>query len=148
MPESAARAGRLAEAFRDRGLPVVLVSVVGCAPGRTDNSGTGSGELPDDPSGCRSTRASFFRTLAALSKQVPEDGSYERVRPTDCRVVGLVGAGGIEPPTSTSQKWRPTSGLRPVGLNTRLHAGADDRARNKGDLLQDRGHLEPITGRF
>ena len=89
-----------------------------------------------------------FRTLAALSKQVPEDGSYERVRPTDCRVVGLVGAGGIEPPTSTSQKWRPTSGLRPVGLNTRLHAGADDRARNKGDLLQDKGHLEPITGRF
>ena len=63
MPETAARAGRLAEAFRDRGLPVVLVSVVGCAPGRTDNSGTGGGELWDEPSGCRSTRASLLPEL-------------------------------------------------------------------------------------
>jgi len=35
------------------GLPVVLVSVAGRAPGRTDNSGTGGGEATDEPSGCR-----------------------------------------------------------------------------------------------
>ena len=47
VSEIAARAGQLANTFRDRGLPVVLVNVVGGAPGRTDNSSIGSGPLPD-----------------------------------------------------------------------------------------------------
>ena len=34
--EIIARAARLARAFRERGLPVVLVNVDGTAPGRTD----------------------------------------------------------------------------------------------------------------
>ncbi|MGH4034966.1 hydrolase [Actinomycetota bacterium Odt1-20B] len=41
------RTGRLAAAFRERGLPVVLVRVTGGAPGRTDAPARG-GELPAD----------------------------------------------------------------------------------------------------
>lgn len=41
------RSARLAAAFRKRGLPVVLVNVVGSAPGRNEQS-AGSGELPAD----------------------------------------------------------------------------------------------------
>jgi nicotinamidase-related amidase len=36
MGKIIARAARLADAFRERGLPVVLVNVAGMAPGRTD----------------------------------------------------------------------------------------------------------------
>jgi len=36
MAEIVARAARLADAFRERSLPVVLVNVAGLAPGRTD----------------------------------------------------------------------------------------------------------------
>jgi nicotinamidase-related amidase len=36
FPEVAAPTAQLAQAFRDRGLPVVLVNVTGLAPGRTD----------------------------------------------------------------------------------------------------------------
>jgi nicotinamidase-related amidase len=41
------RAARLAAAFRKKELPVVLVNVVGMAPGRTD-AGTHAGEFPAD----------------------------------------------------------------------------------------------------
>lgn len=40
-------AGRLAEVFREHDLPVVLVNVVGMAPGRTEQSHSG-GALPPD----------------------------------------------------------------------------------------------------
>jgi nicotinamidase-related amidase len=40
-------AAKLAEAFRAKGLPVVLVNVVGNAPGRTEQ-GTGGQEMPDN----------------------------------------------------------------------------------------------------
>lgn len=43
-----ARSRTLAEAFRDRGLPVVLVNVVGGAPGRTETPSRMPGTLPDD----------------------------------------------------------------------------------------------------
>ena len=36
VPEVVRKAARLADAFRDKGLPVVLVHVVGMAPGRTE----------------------------------------------------------------------------------------------------------------
>ncbi|MEV0260232.1 isochorismatase family protein [Streptomyces sp. NPDC050617] len=42
-----ARSAELAAAFRDRGLPVVLVNVTGGAPGRTQ-AGMPGGELPAD----------------------------------------------------------------------------------------------------
>ncbi|MFJ4919673.1 isochorismatase family protein [Streptomyces sp. NPDC088725] len=42
------RSGRLAAAFREKGLPVVLVRVTGGAPGRTENSRGAGGELPAD----------------------------------------------------------------------------------------------------
>lgn len=41
------RASRLAAAFRQRGLPVVLVNVVGGAPGRTEH-GSQLADLPED----------------------------------------------------------------------------------------------------
>jgi nicotinamidase-related amidase len=41
------RSARLAAAFRERGLPVVLVNVAGGAPGRTEAEG-GGGQLPAD----------------------------------------------------------------------------------------------------
>ncbi len=44
--EIVTRAARLADAFRRRGLPVVLVNVAGGAPGRTDEPRPG-GALPD-----------------------------------------------------------------------------------------------------
>ncbi|CAN5717262.1 isochorismatase family protein [soil metagenome] len=44
--EVLAHAGALAAAFRQRGLPVVLVNVVGGAPGRTEQA-RGLGERPD-----------------------------------------------------------------------------------------------------
>jgi nicotinamidase-related amidase len=37
--EIVSRAAQLARAFRERGLPVVLVNVTGGAPGRTDTEG-------------------------------------------------------------------------------------------------------------
>ena len=37
-PEITGRVAQLARAFRRRGLPVVLVNVAGCAPGRTEVS--------------------------------------------------------------------------------------------------------------
>ncbi|WP_054470450.1 isochorismatase family protein [Achromobacter xylosoxidans] len=40
-------AGRLANVFRQRGLPVVLVNVVGMAPGRTEQSHSGQALPPD-----------------------------------------------------------------------------------------------------
>jgi nicotinamidase-related amidase len=43
-----ARSARLAAAFRDRGLPVVLVNVTGGAPGRTETGRAGGGERPAD----------------------------------------------------------------------------------------------------
>jgi nicotinamidase-related amidase len=42
------RSARLAQAFRARGLPVVLVNVAGRAPGRTD-AGPNAPKLPSDP---------------------------------------------------------------------------------------------------
>ncbi|WP_227982235.1 isochorismatase family protein [Nocardia spumae] len=42
------RAATLAQAFRDRDLPVVLVNVAGTPPGRTDAGATASGDLPAD----------------------------------------------------------------------------------------------------
>lgn len=41
------RSARLADAFRERGLPVVLVRVTGGAPGRTEGP-AGGGDLPAD----------------------------------------------------------------------------------------------------
>lgn len=43
----ATRTGELAAAFRERDLPVVLVNVVGVAPGRTDVGGPNARDLPD-----------------------------------------------------------------------------------------------------
>jgi nicotinamidase-related amidase len=45
------RVARLARAFRNRGLPVVLVNVMGAAPGRTDAGATAAkfARLPDWP---------------------------------------------------------------------------------------------------
>src|SRR5580704_13201780 len=45
--EIVGRAARLARAFRERGLPVVLVNVTGAAPGRTD-AGLPKFSLPAD----------------------------------------------------------------------------------------------------
>jgi nicotinamidase-related amidase len=45
--EIIARAAQLARAFRERGLPVVLVNVAGRAPGRTD-AGTPTFSMPPD----------------------------------------------------------------------------------------------------
>ncbi|MER5305044.1 isochorismatase family protein [Streptomyces lasiicapitis] len=42
------RGARLADAFRAKGLPVVLVHVVGGAPGRTEGELRGRGEVPAD----------------------------------------------------------------------------------------------------
>jgi nicotinamidase-related amidase len=42
------RAGKLARAFRERGLPVVLVNVTGAAPGRTDAGPRNLSSLPAD----------------------------------------------------------------------------------------------------
>jgi nicotinamidase-related amidase len=44
--EIAANAATLADAFRAKGLPVVLINVAGGAPGRTEQGGGGH-ELPD-----------------------------------------------------------------------------------------------------
>jgi nicotinamidase-related amidase len=41
-------AAMLADAFRSRGLPVVLVNVTGVAPGRTDQSTSGGSPYPTD----------------------------------------------------------------------------------------------------
>jgi nicotinamidase-related amidase len=45
--EVVARSARLAAAFRERGLPVVLVNVTDVAPGRTDGGPAGSVSFPD-----------------------------------------------------------------------------------------------------
>jgi nicotinamidase-related amidase len=45
--EVVARSARLAAAFRERGLPVVLVNVTGMAPGRTDGGPAGGVSFPD-----------------------------------------------------------------------------------------------------
>ena len=47
MAEVVARSRALAEAFRARGLPVVLVNVVEGAPGRTEQPRRHAGPLPD-----------------------------------------------------------------------------------------------------
>jgi nicotinamidase-related amidase len=47
VAEIVARAAQLARAFRERGLPVVLVNVTGAAPGRTDTARPRF-SLPDD----------------------------------------------------------------------------------------------------
>jgi nicotinamidase-related amidase len=47
MTEIVGRAAQLARAFRERGLPVVLVNVAGAAPGRTD-AGPRKFSFPDD----------------------------------------------------------------------------------------------------
>jgi nicotinamidase-related amidase len=44
--EVVARSAALAAAFRERGLPVVLVNVTGIAPGRTDGGTPGAVEFP------------------------------------------------------------------------------------------------------
>lgn len=44
-----ANASRLAAAFRDRGLPVVLVNVTGGAPGRTEAAPAGGGSAGERP---------------------------------------------------------------------------------------------------
>ena len=52
VPEIVARSAELAGAFRARGLPVVIVTASGRAPGRTDHGSQGSGPLPpgfDEP---------------------------------------------------------------------------------------------------
>ncbi len=59
--EVVARAARLAEAFRRRGLPVVLVNVAGGAPGRTEQAGV-RGPFPD----------AFTELVAELDRQ-PQD---------------------------------------------------------------------------
>jgi nicotinamidase-related amidase len=46
--EIVARSVQLAEAFRQRGLPVVLVNVAGMAPGRTDNPRPDPSSFPPD----------------------------------------------------------------------------------------------------
>lgn len=53
LADIAGNAGRLASAFRQRGLPVVLVSAAGRAPGRTERSRamSASGAAPAVPSG-------------------------------------------------------------------------------------------------
>lgn len=48
MGEIVARAAQLAQAFRERGLPVVLVNVTGLAPGRTDAGRFNLASLPPD----------------------------------------------------------------------------------------------------
>lgn len=45
--EVVARSARLAAAFRKAGLPVVLVNVVGGAPGRTDGGPAGTASFPE-----------------------------------------------------------------------------------------------------
>ena len=46
--EIVARSAKLARAFRERGLPVVLVNVTGAAPGRTDGGARNLSSLPPD----------------------------------------------------------------------------------------------------
>src|SRR6202030_142726 len=46
--EIVARSAQLARAFRERGLPVVLVNVTGAAPGRTDVGPRNLSSLPAD----------------------------------------------------------------------------------------------------
>jgi nicotinamidase-related amidase len=46
--EIVARSAKLARAFRQRGLPVVLVNVTGVAPGRTDTGPRNLSSLPAD----------------------------------------------------------------------------------------------------
>jgi nicotinamidase-related amidase len=47
LPGVVANSAALAERFRARGLPVVLVTAAGRAPGRTDLARAGGGALPD-----------------------------------------------------------------------------------------------------
>lgn len=66
--EIAARAGQLARAFRQRGLPVVLVHVTGVAPGRTD-AGMPKFSFPPD-----------WAELAPELEQQPEDHIVSKQR--------------------------------------------------------------------
>jgi nicotinamidase-related amidase len=59
--EIVGRSAQLARAFRERGLPVVLVNVTGAAPGRTD-AGRRFGSLPPD-----------FAELVPELEQQPDD---------------------------------------------------------------------------
>jgi nicotinamidase-related amidase len=96
------RSAELAEAFRARGLPVVLVNVAGTAPGRTEQPPRVRGELPE-----------AFTTLVAELGRRPDDilitkhtrgaftntGLEERLRErgvTQVVIAGIATSGGVE----------------------------------------------------
>jgi len=66
--EIISRTARLARAFRERGLPVVLVNVTGGAPGRTD-AGSPKFQFPAD-----------WTELASELEQHPEDHTISKQR--------------------------------------------------------------------
>jgi nicotinamidase-related amidase len=96
------RATTLADAFRGYGLPVVLVTVVGAPPGRTDQGPGGVGEFPEG-----------WADLVPALNQQPEDilvtkrarsaftntGLTERLQDlgvTQVVVVGIATSSGVE----------------------------------------------------
>jgi nicotinamidase-related amidase/predicted MFS family arabinose efflux permease len=96
------RSAELADAFRARGLPVVLVNVAGTAPGRTEQPPRVSGELPeafttlvpelgrhpDDILITKRTRGAFTNT--GLEERLRERGVTQVV------ITGISTSGGVE----------------------------------------------------
>jgi nicotinamidase-related amidase len=105
VPEIVDKSRRLAEAFRERGLPVVLVNVTGGAPGRTEQPRR-SGKFPDE-----------------FAELIPELGA----QPGDIRVTKRTW--GAFPHTDLEQKLRSAGVTQIVLTGIATSIGVESTAR-------------------
>jgi nicotinamidase-related amidase len=108
--EIVARAARLAQAFRQRGLPVVLVNVAGRAPGRTES------EAPK------------FAFTADWSELVPELAAV----PTDLRITKQRFGAFLGTSLDADLRKRGVTQIVLVGISTSI--GVESTARSAYDL--------------
>ena len=108
--EIVARAARLAQAFREHGLPVVLVNVAGRAPGRTES------EAP---------KLAF---TAAWSELVPELAAI----PTDLRITKQRFGGFLGTSLDADLRKRGVTQIVLAGISTSI--GVESTARSAYDL--------------
>jgi nicotinamidase-related amidase len=109
--EIIARAAQLARAFREGGLPVVLVNVTGTAPGRTDVGPRSLSSLPSD-----------------WTELVPELGQT----PSDCLLSKQRWGAFVGTELDSYLRRRGVTQLVMTGIST--SAGVESTARNAYDL--------------
>jgi len=108
--EIVARAARLAQAFRERGLPVVLVNVAGRAPGRTEGEAPKLAFSPD--------RTELVPELAAV--------------PTDLRITKQRFGAFLGTSLDADLRKRGVTQIVLVGISTSI--GVESTARSAYDL--------------